>query len=98
MNRNTLKVMKVTETYDFDIDGVRLQGFKKETTWESFIKFSDEAGRIIIAFKSRSPLEDIFQVIFQDESSGSNDLRLISASSDLLKHLKYLGDSRKEDK
>ena len=60
MEKNVLEVEKVEQVYDFKIDGVLLTGFKRVDTWESFIKFKDEGGKVIIGYKSLDSVQDAF--------------------------------------
>jgi hypothetical protein len=88
MEKNVLEIEKVEQIYDFKIEGLLLEGFKRVDTWESFIKFKDFRGNVIIGYKSLDPIQAAFTEILGEGLAPASDIILISASPSILEELR----------
>lgn len=88
-----MEVEHIVETYDFIIEGCRLDGFKRVSNWEGFAKFLDDAGRQIIAFKNA---DSIFTQLLKLDSEKEKFI-LVTATPAILKEIQEYKDQYKDD-
>lgn len=79
-----IEIENKVEVFDFTIEGCSFKGFTQVDVWESFIKFKNEAGQVIIGFKSLDPVQTAFTEIFGEAACPGQGMVLISASTTIL--------------
>ena len=87
MEKIVVEIENKVEVFDFKIKGITFEDFTQVDTWESFIKYKDGEGRVIIAFKSLDPVQAAFTEIMGEGFSPSPAIVLISASPSILQEI-----------
>ena len=87
MSSHKLNIVAVTEVYDFSINGIFLNEFRKIGSWNDFTEYRDPEGRLIVVFDPPpQPMEMVLNQIL-GKAICPGELVMISASPEIIKEI-----------